>query len=97
MDQRMRSPPFNPSVSDVAPSDGVLTGYDEEHLVTYLRLLDAEAEGADDPLVLAARIGQRVAFADAAQFGRLVAELDEAGIAAREIAALAREIAGLSG
>jgi hypothetical protein len=25
----------------------VLTGYDEQHLVTYLRLLDAEAEGAD--------------------------------------------------
>jgi hypothetical protein len=25
----------------------VLTGYDEEHLITYLRLLDADAEGAD--------------------------------------------------
>jgi hypothetical protein len=24
-----------------------LTTYDEEHLVTYLRLLDADAEGAD--------------------------------------------------
>jgi hypothetical protein len=24
-----------------------LTGYDQEHLVTYLRLLDADAEGAD--------------------------------------------------
>ena len=43
----MRSPPLDPPVSDVAPSDGVLTGYDEKHLVTYLRLLDAEAEGAD--------------------------------------------------
>jgi hypothetical protein len=43
----MRSPPLDPPVSDVAPADGVLTGYDEEHLVTYLRLLDAEAEGAD--------------------------------------------------
>lgn len=43
----MRSPPLDPPVSDVAPSDGVLTGYDEEHLVTYLRLLDAEAGGAD--------------------------------------------------
>ena len=40
----MRSPPLDPPVSDVAPSDGVLTGYDEEHLVTYLRLLDAEGE-----------------------------------------------------
>jgi hypothetical protein len=30
-----------------APSDSVLTVYDEEHLITYLRLLDADAEGAD--------------------------------------------------
>ena len=29
------------------PPTEFLTGYDEEHLVTYLRLLDAEAEGAD--------------------------------------------------
>jgi chromosome partitioning protein len=45
--------------------------------------------------VLAARIGQRVAFADAAQSGRLVAELDDASPAAREITALAAEVAGL--
>jgi hypothetical protein len=31
----------------LAPSDSVLTTYDEEHVITYLRLLDAEAEGAD--------------------------------------------------
>ena len=43
----MQSPPVDPPVSDSAPSGGVLTGYDEQHLVTYLRLLDAEAEGAD--------------------------------------------------
>jgi hypothetical protein len=43
----MQSPPLDPPVSDIAPSSGVLTGYDEQHLVTYLRLLDAEAEGAD--------------------------------------------------
>jgi hypothetical protein len=43
----MKSPPLDPPVSDVAPSDGILTAYDEEHLVTYLRLLDAEADGAD--------------------------------------------------
>ena len=43
----MQSPPIDPPVSDTAPSGGVLTGYDEQHLVTYLRLLDAEAEGAD--------------------------------------------------
>jgi chromosome partitioning protein len=48
-----------------------------------------------DPPVLAARIGQRVAFADAAQSGRLVAEVDDASMAAHEIAALALEVAGL--
>ena len=48
-----------------------------------------------DPPLLAARIGQRVAFADAAQSGRLVAEVDDASMAAREIAALALEVAGL--
>jgi hypothetical protein len=30
-----------------APSDSVLTDYDEEQLVTYLRLLDADRQGAD--------------------------------------------------
>ena len=43
----MKSPPLDPPVSDSAPSDAILTGYDEQHLVTYLRLLDAEAQGAD--------------------------------------------------
>jgi Uncharacterized conserved protein (DUF2285) len=43
----MHSPPLDPPVADTAPTDGVLTGYDEQHLVTYLRLLDAAKEGAD--------------------------------------------------
>jgi Uncharacterized conserved protein (DUF2285) len=43
----MESPPLDPPVSDTAPTSGVLTGYDEQHLITYLRLLDADAEGAD--------------------------------------------------
>jgi hypothetical protein len=43
----MRKPPLNPAVADRAPDDDVLTRYDQEHLVTYLRLLDADAEGAD--------------------------------------------------
>ena len=43
----MQTPPLDPPVSDTAPSAGVLTSYDEQHLVTYLRLLDAEEEGAD--------------------------------------------------
>jgi len=43
----MSQPPLDPPVADGAPDADVLTGYDEEHLVTYLRLLDADAEGAD--------------------------------------------------
>jgi hypothetical protein len=43
----MPQPPLDPPVADGAPEANVLTGYDEEHLVTYLRLLDADAEGAD--------------------------------------------------
>ena len=39
--------PLDPSVSDQAPDDDTPTDYDHEHLVTYLRLLDADAEGAD--------------------------------------------------
>lgn len=34
-------------MADVAPTDPVLTVYDEEHVITYLRMLDADAEGAD--------------------------------------------------
>ncbi len=37
----------DPSVADEAPEADVLTAYDRGHLATYLRLLDAEAEGAD--------------------------------------------------
>jgi Uncharacterized conserved protein (DUF2285) len=43
----MQKPPLDPYVADVAPTAPALTGYDQEHLVTYLRLLDADAEGAD--------------------------------------------------
>ena len=43
----MQKPPLDPPVANLAPADPVLTGYDEQHLVTYLRLLDAESEGAD--------------------------------------------------
>jgi hypothetical protein len=42
----MKRPPSNPDVADVAPAASVLTVYDEEHIVTYLRMLDADAEGA---------------------------------------------------
>jgi Uncharacterized conserved protein (DUF2285) len=43
----MRSPPLDPDVADLAPSGPALTVYDEEHAITYLRMLDANAEGAD--------------------------------------------------
>jgi hypothetical protein len=43
----MQKPPPDPDIADFAPSVSVLTVYDEEHLVTYFRLLDADAEGAD--------------------------------------------------
>ena len=45
----MPSPPLDldPDVSDVAPTDPDLTVYDEEHTVTYLRMLDADADNAD--------------------------------------------------
>jgi hypothetical protein len=43
----VRKPPLDPDVADVAPDDAMLTPYDYDHIVTYLRLLDANAEGAD--------------------------------------------------
>jgi hypothetical protein len=38
----IQKPPLDPVVSDTAPSGPVLTVYDEEHVITYLRLLDAD-------------------------------------------------------
>lgn len=35
------------SFVDDAPADAALTEYDRQHLKLYLRLLDAEADGAD--------------------------------------------------
>jgi hypothetical protein len=43
----MPNPPLDPPVADQAPVADDLSGYDHEHLVTYLRLLDADTEGAD--------------------------------------------------
>lgn len=59
---------------------------------TILARETAEVLAEHDPPLLAATIGQRVAFAAAAQTGRLVAERDDATLAAREIAALADEL-----
>ena len=38
---------LDPDVADDAPSANTITAYDEQHFVTYLRLLDADAEGAN--------------------------------------------------
>ncbi|CAH2406364.1 conserved hypothetical protein [Mesorhizobium escarrei] len=43
----MLKPLLDPDVADVAPDSPILTGYDEERLLTYIRLLDAAAEDAD--------------------------------------------------
>lgn len=39
--------PLNARVEDLAPDAPALTPYDEQHAVTYARLLDAEADNAD--------------------------------------------------
>ena len=56
----------------------------------------AETIAEHDPPLLAQTIGQRVAFADAAQSGRLVFEVDYDSLAAREIAAFATEVEGIA-
>jgi Uncharacterized conserved protein (DUF2285) len=43
----MKKPPLDPDVADAGPVGPAFTCYDEEHLITYLRLLDADAQGAD--------------------------------------------------
>ena len=52
----------------------------------------AEALADHNPPLLAATIGQRVAFATAARTGRLVSEIHEQPAAASDIAALADEV-----
>jgi hypothetical protein len=43
----MNRPPVDPDVADVAPNESAMTTYDELHVVTYMRLLQADSEGAD--------------------------------------------------
>jgi hypothetical protein len=43
----MKKPPLDPDVADKAPTTSSLTVYDEEHIITYLRMLDADKAGAD--------------------------------------------------
>lgn len=42
----MKKLTLDPDVADAAPSGRILTVYDEQHVVTYIRLLEAEKEGA---------------------------------------------------
>ena len=46
MGGRAISTPMTPPTAACAPSDPALTPYDHEHLIAYLRLLDADADGA---------------------------------------------------
>ena len=55
----------------------------------------AETLADHDPPALASRIGQRIAFAAAAESGRIVRELDHESAAAREVSALVAEVAHL--
>lgn len=40
-------PQLNAKVADLAPVEQTLTPYDEQHAITYVRLLDAEKANAD--------------------------------------------------
>lgn len=55
-----------------------------------------EALADHDPPVLAARVGQRIAFADTARSGRLVHEVPAGAIAAQEVAAVVAELERLT-
>jgi hypothetical protein len=44
----MQKPPLDPDVADVAPTASVLTGYDGQHLATYLRLCSMRRDAAAD-------------------------------------------------
>jgi hypothetical protein len=43
----MPKPQLEAPIADEPPASDRLTEYDQAHLVTYLRLLDADTEGAD--------------------------------------------------
>lgn len=40
-------PELESDVDDIAPTADMLTPYDEQYFITYLRLLDADADSAD--------------------------------------------------
>jgi len=46
-------PPLDPDVADLAPSAPVLTSYDEQHTITYMRINGAVALERDGRVSLA--------------------------------------------
>ncbi|WP_157016625.1 ParA family partition ATPase [Mesorhizobium xinjiangense] len=104
--------PVQPSPLDGWASAEMLALLDEAHIYrpqliacfvlnrcaarTVIARETAQALADHDPPVLQATIGQRVAFAVAAQGGRLVSEMEHAGSATAEIAALANAIEGIT-
>jgi hypothetical protein len=53
--------PPDSRIADTAPTDAEVTEYDERHMILYLRLLDADAEGADWTAVARLVLGRTVA------------------------------------
>jgi hypothetical protein len=47
MREAMPRPSFDADVGELAPSAPTITPYDEAHMITYVRVLDAAKEGAD--------------------------------------------------
>ncbi|CUW46309.1 hypothetical protein [Novacetimonas hansenii] len=43
----MQQPPLDPSVADSAPEASCLTGYDEQHLITYGEVAEATIAVSD--------------------------------------------------
>jgi hypothetical protein len=43
----MKEPQLNPQVAHLAPTGPALTVYDEEHMITYMRVFDGDQQGAD--------------------------------------------------
>ena len=62
---------LDPDVDDEAPTGDIITVYDERHYVTYLRLLDAKAEGADW-MEVARIVLHRDPVGDGLRLGRVV-------------------------
>lgn len=52
-----RTPSGEPPLADAPPASNRVTSYDEQHFSTYLRLLDAQADGAEPEEVMRIVLG----------------------------------------